>query len=61
MSGLRAMDRAAREDRGAVLVLVALMLPVLIGVGGLVVDVGNWFAHKRHLQVQADAGALAAA
>jgi hypothetical protein len=25
------------------------------------VDVGNWFVHKRHLQMQADAGALAAA
>src|SRR5918996_630430 len=24
-----------------------------------VVDVGNWFEHKRHLQLQADAGALA--
>ena len=24
-----------------------------------VVDVGNWFVHKRHLQMQADAGALA--
>ena len=25
----------------------------------MVVDVGNWFLHKRHLQLQADAGALA--
>jgi hypothetical protein len=58
---LRALTRSARETEGAVLVIVALMLPVLIGVGGLVVDVGNWFAHKRHLQVQADAGALAGA
>ena len=43
------------------LVLFALMLPVLIGMGGLVIDVGNWFAHKRHLQTQADAAALAGA
>ena len=40
--------------------LVAVSLPVLIGFAGLVLDVGNWFEHKRHLQVQADAGALAA-
>ena len=53
-------DRARRES-GAVLVLVALAMPVLIGAGGLVVDVGNFFSHKRHLQVQADAGALAGA
>ncbi len=53
--------RTARRDGGAVLVMFALMLPVLIGFGGLVIDVGNWFAHKRHLQTQADAGALAGA
>ena len=58
MSGL---VRMSRESSGAVLVFVALCLPVLIGAGGLIVDVGNWYAHKRHLQVQADAGALAAA
>ena len=44
------------------LVIVATWLlgvPVLIVVLILVVDVGNWFVHKRHLQMQADAGALA--
>lgn len=56
-----AITRSARDASGAVLIFVALMLPVLIGMGGLVVDVGNWFAHKRHLQVQADAAALAGA
>ncbi len=61
MSSAAAMTRAAGDAGGAVLVLVALTLPVMIGFGGLIVDVGNWFAHKRHLQVQADAGALAAA
>lgn len=55
------MSGAARDSTGAVLVFVALLLPVMIGVGGLVVDAGNWFSHKRHLQVQADAGALAGA
>jgi Putative Flp pilus-assembly TadE/G-like len=48
-----------REDRGAVLVMVTLWLPILILFITFVVDVGNWFEHKRHLQVQADAGALA--
>ena len=58
---LRELRLAARDSRGAVLVMVAVALPALIGFSGLVVDVGNWFEHRRHLQMQADAGALAAA
>jgi hypothetical protein len=54
----RLRAEAGKED-GGVLVLVMLFLPVLILFISLVVDVGNWFEHKRHLQVQADAGALA--
>jgi hypothetical protein len=49
------------EDSGAVLVIVVVwmwlaLLPMFVV---FVVDVGNWFVHKRHLQLQADAGALA--
>lgn len=61
MTRIRRIARDARAESGVVLVLVAMTLPVLIGVGGIVIDVGNWFAHKRHLQTQADAGALAGA
>ena len=43
------------------LVMVILWLPVLVLMAALVVDVANWFVHKRHLQMQADAAALAAA
>ena len=50
---------AVRDERGGVLVMIALVLPVLILFVSFVVDVGNWFEHKRHLQIQADAGALA--
>ena len=53
--------RVLHEERGGVLVMVALYMPVLILIGTFVVDVANWFEHKRHLQLQADAGALAAA
>jgi Flp pilus assembly protein TadG len=49
------------DERGGVLVMVALWMPVLLVVLTFVVDAGNWFVHKRHLQMQADAGALAAA
>lgn len=58
---LRSMQHAARDSKGTVLVIVAVAMPALIGFSGLVVDVGNWFEHKRHLQMQADAGALAGA
>jgi hypothetical protein len=51
--------RNIRDERGGVLVLAALAMPVLILFITFVVDVGNWFEHKRHLQTQADAGALA--
>ena len=48
------------DERGATLVIVATWLPVLVLFITFVLDVGNWFEHKRHLQTQADAGALAA-
>jgi hypothetical protein len=54
-----AFRRPGDRERGAALVIVVLWLPVLLVVLMFVVDVGNWFVHKRHLQMQADAGALA--
>ena len=40
--------------------LVGLLMPVLILFLVLVVQIANWYTHKRHLQVQVDAAALAA-
>lgn len=51
----------AHDQHGAVLVFFALFAPVAILFLSFVVDVGNWFDYSRHLQTQADAGALAAA
>ena len=34
---------------------------MLFGLGAIVLDIGNWYVHKRHLQTQVDAAALAAA
>lgn len=51
-----------RDDRGAVALLVAIILPpVLLGMGALVLDFGALYAEKRQLQNGADAGALAVA
>ncbi len=57
----RLLERVAHEERGAVIVTVVGFLPVAIGLAAFVIDVGNGMEHRRHLQLQADAGALAAA
>jgi hypothetical protein len=54
-------DSGRKGERGAVLVMVVVWLPVILLFAMLVFEVGNWFEHKRHLQMQADAGALAGA
>ncbi len=50
-----------RNRRGAVAIIVALLAPILVGFGALVVDVGDWYAIQIHLQNAADAGAMAGA
>ena len=50
-----------RSERGQVAVFFALLLPVLFAISAVVLDVGNWYIHKRHLQTQVDAAALAPA
>jgi Flp pilus assembly protein TadG len=46
------------RERGQVVVLFALLLPVMLGMGSIVIAVGNWYVHKKHLQTLVDAGAL---
>jgi hypothetical protein len=54
------LERLRKEaERGSVVVLFALFLTVLLGIGSMVLDVGNWFVLQRHLQTQVDAAALA--
>lgn len=51
-----------RGDRGgAVLVIFALLLPLLIGFIGLGVETAYWYAARRDLQAAADAAAMGAA
>lgn len=51
--------RHAQGERGATIVLIALLLPLLIGLLGLAVDFGMLFMHHSRLQHAADAMALA--
>jgi hypothetical protein len=53
--------RLRRDDTGAVVALVAIMMVVLLGMGALVIDVGQLYAERRELQNGADAAALAVA
>lgn len=49
------------EQKGQALILVALILPILLGFAALVVDVGNLYLTKAQLQKTADAAAFAGA
>ena len=41
------------------IVIFGTLLPLLLFLGVIVVDVGNWWVHKRHLQTQVDAAVFA--
>lgn len=58
---IRRLVEVTPDETGQVLVLFTVLMPVLLGFGLLVVDLGRAFEHQQHLQLQADAGALAAA
>ena len=49
------------RQRGAVHVLVAVLIPILLGVAGLALDMGNLYLSQTRLQAAVDAGALAGA
>jgi len=50
-----------KDEGGAIAVITALALTVLIGVVGLAIDVGMWYQTDRALQNAADAAVIAAA
>jgi hypothetical protein len=50
-----------RDESGQSIVFVVLGLTVIVGLCALVLDVGSWYREQRHVQLAADAAALAAA
>src|SRR4051812_7115355 len=57
------MDLSSKtpKKRGAAIALVALLLPVILGVMGLCIDLGVTMVARSQLTTEADAGALAGA
>ncbi len=53
-------QRALADERGAVLVLMTVALPVMFLLLAMAMDFGNWYIHTSQLQTRADAAALAA-
>jgi Flp pilus assembly protein TadG len=50
--------RFARSERGAILALVALTIPLLLGFTGLAVDVGLRWSQQEAMQIAADTASL---
>ncbi len=57
----RFFARFRKDTRGGVLIYTAFILPIILGVAGMSVDMGTWYASKRVAQAAADSGALAGA
>ena len=55
------MKHLQTNNKGQVLVIIALMLIGLVAMLALVLDGGNTLSHRRQMQLAADAGALAGA
>jgi Flp pilus assembly protein TadG len=58
---MQASSRLARDCRGAVAVLLAVALPIIIGVAGLGSEVAGWYFTTRAMQSAADSAASSAA
>jgi Flp pilus assembly protein TadG len=55
------LHSACLDQRGNVLILTALALPTMLGLGGLAFEGANWYQTKRAMQNAADAAVVAAA
>src|SRR5258707_9726648 len=55
------ISRIRTCSAGAVAVVTAIVLPLLLGFGSLGVEVGHWYLSERQMQGAADAAAISAA
>jgi hypothetical protein len=61
LSDERTPSRSLSDESGQVTITFALLVPMFIVFMALALTAGDWWVHKRHLQTQVDAAALAAA
>jgi Flp pilus assembly protein TadG len=54
-------SQPSRSECGTTLVLITVFMMSLLGMAAMTIDVGSWYAAKRHVQADADAAALAGA
>ena len=59
LSIIKLMRSFRHDRRGATSAIVALLLVVMVGLAGLVIDFGRVYVIQRSLQASADAAALA--
>ena len=57
----RSLAHFLRDKSGVSAVLIALMMPVLVGFVGLGIDAGMWYSRTREMQTVADSAAISAA
>src|SRR4051812_43594431 len=50
-----------RDRSGATAVIIGMMLPMLVGFGGMAVEIGTWYSAQHRLQAAADGAAFSAA
>ncbi len=48
-----------RYESGVVTMLFALLTPLILVLGAVVITIGSWYTHARHLQTKVDASAFA--
>jgi Flp pilus assembly protein TadG len=58
---MRSLGLLRRNERGNVLILTAMGLPIMLGGAGFGVDTAQWYLWKRELQTAVDAAALSGA
>lgn len=53
--------RLYRDTRGSIIILFTILLPVMLGIAGLVIDIGRAYRVNNQLQDMADSAAIAGA
>ena len=61
MTGRRWLRSLVQDTRGAVAIYIAIVAPMLLGIGALTIDLGRLMTLNTELQAAADAAALAGA